>query len=54
MDCVINATREKKVAPGTRYAAYRCSLPGLAGFSSFTSPRAIWTVALLQLTVNTK
>ena len=43
---------EKKVAPGTRYTAYRCSLPGLAGFSSFTSPRAKVTVARVQPTVN--
>src|SRR5262249_12970267 len=28
-------------APGTRSAHYRCSLPGLAGFTSIASPRAI-------------
>ena len=37
---------EKKVAPGTRAANYRCSLPGLAGFVSFASPRAISIVVL--------
>src|SRR6267142_4057455 len=35
----------KKVAPGTRAANYRCSLPGLAGFASFASPRAIIVLA---------
>ena len=30
----------KKVAPGTRAANYRCSLPGLAGFVGIASPRA--------------
>src|SRR5438132_338284 len=31
----------KKVAPGTRAADYRCSLPGLAGFVCIASPRAV-------------
>src|SRR5262249_33702064 len=35
----------KKVAPGTRAANYRCSLPGLAGFVSFASPRAAYHLA---------
>ena len=33
--------RRKKVAPGTRAADYRCSLPGLAEFVCFASPRAM-------------
>ena len=28
----------EKVAPGTRYVRYRCSLPGLAGFTAVASP----------------
>jgi hypothetical protein len=32
---------EKKVAPGTRWFRYRCSLPGLAGFTDVTSPGTI-------------
>ena len=31
----------RKVAPGTRYFRYRCSLPGLAGFTAFASPGTI-------------
>src|SRR6185312_2378326 len=31
----------KKVAPGTHYYRYRCSLPGLAGFTAFASPGTI-------------
>ena len=31
----------KKVAPGTRYFRYRCSLPGLAGFTAVASPGTI-------------
>src|SRR5437870_2562510 len=34
------ARYREKVAPGTRAANYRCSLPGLAGFVGFASPRA--------------
>src|SRR5262249_26076730 len=40
-----SATWLKKVAPGTRRANYRCSLPGLAGFISLASPRAIDLIA---------
>ena len=29
------AARLKKVAPDTRSASYRCSLPGLAGFTKY-------------------
>src|SRR5688572_9275979 len=32
---------EKKVAPGTRFVRYRCSLPGLAGFTDSASPGTI-------------
>jgi hypothetical protein len=37
--CEIDAP--KKVAPGTRYGRYRCSLPGLAGFTAFASPGTV-------------
>jgi hypothetical protein len=33
--------RSKKVAPGTHSFRYRCSLPGLAGFTVFASPGTI-------------
>src|SRR4051812_15507168 len=36
----VREARKEKVAPGTRAANYRCSLPGLAGFVGFASPRA--------------
>ena len=35
------AGAQKKVAPGTRFVRYRCSLPGLAGFTDFASPGTI-------------
>src|SRR4029079_16685323 len=37
----MGVTREKKVAPGTRFVRYRCSLPGLAGFTDAASPGTI-------------
>ena len=36
-----SAAGAQKVAPGTRSVRYRCSLPGLAGFTAFASPRTI-------------
>ena len=35
------ALPDKKVAPGTRVVRYRCSLPGLAGFTDVASPGTI-------------
>src|SRR5262245_33779851 len=40
-DISCSKTPKRKVAPGTRVVCYRCSLPGLAGFTDLASPGTI-------------
>ena len=40
-DDSLESSLAEKVAPGTRYVRYRCSLPGLAGFTAVASPGTI-------------
>ena len=37
-DDSLESSLSRKVAPDTHYFRYRCSLPGLAGFTAFASP----------------